>query len=149
MVLQRKKSFQISKQALGVTTNNTNTTSSPSTSIQNQRATDEVVSEEQEEEEEEEEEDEGDHSDEEDGVDENLLSTAMGPDEDLEGQLQKGTVSTYAGTCGFKEANRGHANGAANTAQFDHPIGIAFYRDSNTNDHILFVCDSGNHFYLY
>jgi solute carrier family 25 (mitochondrial phosphate transporter), member 23/24/25/41 len=76
MVLQRKKSFQISKQALGVTTNNTNTTSSPSTSIQNQRATDEVVSEEQEEEEEEEEEDEGDHSDEEDGVDENLLSTA-------------------------------------------------------------------------
>jgi sugar lactone lactonase YvrE len=73
------------------------------------------------------------------------ITIALGPDEDLEGQLQKGTVSTYAGTCGFKEANRGHANGAANTAQFDHPIGIAFYRDSNTNDHILFVCDSGNH----
>jgi hypothetical protein len=64
----------------------------------------------------------------------------------LSGLFQKGNTTTYAGTCGDSPDNRGKKDGAfIGEAQFDHPLGITFYREPVTNKHILFVCDSGNH----
>ena len=73
------------------------------------------------------------------------ITISLGADEDLEGMLQKGTVSTFAGSCGFSADNRGNTNGPLTSARFDHPLGITFYRDPGTNDHVLFISDSGNH----
>ena len=73
------------------------------------------------------------------------ITISLGADEDLEGQLEKGLVTTFAGQCGFTDDKRGNDNGPKLTAKFDHPLGITFYRDPTTNDHILFISDSGNH----
>ena len=73
------------------------------------------------------------------------ITISLGADEDLEGQLEKGTVSTYAGQCGFTDDKRGHDDGPKLNAKFDHPLGITFYREPGTNDHVLFISDSGNH----